>query len=216
MTVDGTWDLYGNLHAAFDGMTMIEEADVKKICDERKKNLDEKKAKELKALEEKMKKELMQRFHERQLLEHEVDTTSIDGMFDIYNQLGGIGADSQQKELEEDFAALEEIIGELNYDEMAVLKQTNPVMFIILIERVFNFLMYLAHIPFKDKNGKENRMNLYQTIMDHLLEHHTVDGKIPEWLERVHMIYDWGMRFGAIVEKANNGEFADILVDIIP
>ena len=92
--MDGTWDLYGNLHAAFDGMTMIEEADVKKICDERKKKLDEKKAKDLKALEDKMKKELMHRFHERQLLEHEVDTTSIDGMFDIYNQLGGIGAES--------------------------------------------------------------------------------------------------------------------------
>lgn len=80
-----------------------------------------------------MKKELMQRFHERELLDHEVDTTSIDGMFEIYNQLGGLGADSQQKELEADLAALEEIIGELNRDEMSILKETNPGIFILLI-----------------------------------------------------------------------------------
>lgn len=35
MTTDGTWDLYGNLHAAFDGMTMIDEKEVQDICDKR-------------------------------------------------------------------------------------------------------------------------------------------------------------------------------------
>lgn len=54
-----------------------------------------------------MKDELMKRFHEREILENEVDNTSIDGMFDIYNELGGLGADSQQKELERDFEMLE-------------------------------------------------------------------------------------------------------------
>ena len=94
-------------------------------------------------LEKKLKEELLQRFHERELLEHEVDTTSIDGLFEIYNQLGGIGADSQQKELENDFAMLEEIIGELDAEEMSVLKSTNQALFIVLIQKVFNFLQVL-------------------------------------------------------------------------
>lgn len=95
MTSEGMWDMYGRFHAAFEDMTMIDEQEVKRICDDRQRKLDEKKAKELAKLEKKMKEELQQRFHERELLEHEVDTTSIDGMFEIYNQLGGLGADSQ-------------------------------------------------------------------------------------------------------------------------
>jgi hypothetical protein len=99
MTYDGDWDLYGNIGAAFDGLTMIDEDEVKTICDKRQKKLDDKKAADLAIFEVKMKEELMKRFEERQLLDHEVDTTSIDGMFDIYSSLGGLGADSQQKEL---------------------------------------------------------------------------------------------------------------------
>ena len=96
MTSDGFWDMYGNFGAAFEGMGQIDEAEVKKICDKRQEKLEKKKAEDLAKLEKKMKDELMQRFHERELLDDEVDTTSIDGMFEIYNQLGGIGADSQQ------------------------------------------------------------------------------------------------------------------------
>ena len=50
---------------------------------------------------------------------------------------------------------LEEIVGKLDYEEMAVLKSTNPSLFMILIQKVFNFLMYLAHIPIRDENGEE-------------------------------------------------------------
>jgi hypothetical protein len=77
--------LYGNFGAAFDDMTMIDEKEVKKICEKRQKKLDDKKTADLSKLEAKMKEELMQRFEERQLLENEVDTTSIDGMFEIYS-----------------------------------------------------------------------------------------------------------------------------------
>ena len=163
-----------------------------------------------------MKEELMQRFHERELLDHEVDTTSIDGMFEIYNQLGGLGADSQQKELEADLAALEEIIGDLNRDEMSILKETNPGLFALLIQKVFNFLMYLAHIPIRDDDGEQQHMNLYQKIMDTLIEKNSIDGEMPGWLKQIKMIFDWGKHFGIIVEKAHNGELANNLADIIP
>ena len=75
MTSDGMWDMYGNFAAAFDGMTMIDEDEVKKICDKRQKKLEEKKVKDLANLEKKMKDELMQRFHEREILDDEVDNT---------------------------------------------------------------------------------------------------------------------------------------------
>ena len=65
---------------------------------------------------------------------------------------------------------LEEIIGEINYDEMSVLKATNPGLFIVLIQKVFNFLMYLAHVRITDESGEESHMNLYQKAMDTLVE----------------------------------------------
>ena len=43
-----------------------------------------------------MQAELEQRFKERELQLHEVDTTSIDQMFDIYSNLGGLGPDAMQ------------------------------------------------------------------------------------------------------------------------
>ena len=216
MTYDGDWDLYGNIGAAFDGITMIDEDEVKTICDKRQKKLDDKKAADLAIFEVKMKEELMKRFEERQLLDHEVDTTSIDGMFDIYSSLGGLGADSQQKELQKDFEMLEEIIGELNYEEMSVLKATNPNVFILLIQKVFNFLMYMAHVPIKDDNGDDSHMNAYEKVMDTLFEKNVVDGEVPEWLKKVKLCFDWGKHFGIIVEKAQSGELADNLADIIP
>ena len=43
-----------------------------------------------------MQAELEQRFKERELQLHEVDTTSIDQMFDIYSNLGGLGQYAMQ------------------------------------------------------------------------------------------------------------------------
>jgi hypothetical protein len=163
-----------------------------------------------------MQKELMQRFKERELLDHEVDTTSMDEMFNIYNDLGGLGQDSMQRELEEDFAQLEEILGELNYEEMSVLRATNPNLFIIIIQKVYNFLMYLSHVGIKDEDGNDSHINLYEEAIDTLFERNVVDGQVPEWLVQVKMIFDWGSKFSKVVEKAQNGEFADSLADLIP
>jgi hypothetical protein len=99
MTSDGYWDLYGNFHGAVEEWTTIDEAEVKKIVDKRQEKLDDKRAKDLKKLEDKMQMELEQRFKERKILDHEVDTTNIDDMFAIYSNLGGLGQDSMQREL---------------------------------------------------------------------------------------------------------------------
>ena len=97
-------------------------------------------------------------------------------MFEIYSELGGLGQDSMQLELQKDFADLEEIIGELNYEEMAVLKSTNPGLFIIIVQKVFNFLMYLARIPTTNENGEKVDLNLYEEALDTLFEKNVVDG----------------------------------------
>jgi len=83
-------------------------------------------------------------------------------MFEIYSQLGGLGQDSMQLELQKDFAELEEIIGELNYEEMAVLKSSNPGLFIIIIQKVYNFLMYLSRVSTTNEDGEAIDVNLYE------------------------------------------------------
>ena len=46
-----------------------------------------------------MQAQIEQRFKERKLLEHEVDTTSIDSLFEIYSNLGGLGEKAMQEEI---------------------------------------------------------------------------------------------------------------------
>ena len=137
-------------------------------------------------------------------------------MFDIYSQLGGLGQDSMQLELQKDFADLEEIIGELNYEEMAVLKSTNPGLFVIIVQKVFNFLMYLARIPTTNEDGEKVDLNLYEEALDTLFEKNVVDGEVPDWLNKLKTCFDWGKKFAKIVDKAQSGELADELQDIIP
>ena len=100
---------------------------------------------------------------------------------------------------------------------MSVLKSSNPSLFIVLIQKVFNFLMYLAHVPFKNEFGDESHINVYEKTLDTLFEKNVdANGKAPEWLVTLKMCFDWGKHFGIIVEKAQNGEFADNLADLIP
>ena len=58
MTSDGMWDLYGNFHAAFDDITWIDEAEVKRIVDKREAKIEAKKQAKLKVLQTKMQAEL--------------------------------------------------------------------------------------------------------------------------------------------------------------
>lgn len=100
---------------------------------------------------------------------------------------------------------------------MSVLKASNPNLFVVIIQKVFNFLMYLSSVSTTDEYGNEVRINLYKKTMDKLIEKNVgPDGEIPEWLQKVQMIFNWGEKFGILVEKAESGELADQLNDIIP
>ena len=68
-----------------------------------------------------MQAQIEQRFKERKLLDHEVDTTSIESMFEIYNTVGGLGEVAMQGEIMNDFEQLEEIVGDLDYDAMVLI-----------------------------------------------------------------------------------------------
>jgi hypothetical protein len=94
---------------------------------------------------------------------------------------------------------------------MSVLKATNPNLFIVIIQKVYNFLMYLANVPTTDEDGNDTKMNLYHKVLDTLFEKNVIDGEVPDWLYKLKMVFDWGEKFGIIVEKAQSGELADQL-----
>ena len=64
-------------------------------------------------------------------------------------------------EIINDFHLLEEIIGELDYEHMEMLKNDNPSIFVLILTKIFNFLAYLARIPISNEDGEPTEMNLY-------------------------------------------------------
>ena len=183
MTREGTWDLYGTYHYAFDGNTDIDEAKVAEIMAAREQRLMKKQKQQLEKLEKKMQAQIELRFEERRLLDHEVDTTSIEQMFKIYHGLGGLGAESMLVEIIDDLAELEEIVGPLSYDNMEMLKSQNPNFFGVLLVQIWNWLGYLAKIPIKDEDGNDTTMNLYRKALDTLIEKNLgPNGEKPGWL----------------------------------
>ena len=60
-------------------------------------------------------------------------------------------------------------------------------------------------------------MNIYERAMNTLIEKNTIDGhEMPDWLKKVKLVFEWGRHFGLIVEKAQKGELADAIMDILP
>ena len=142
-----------------------------------------------------MQAQIEQRFQERKLLDHEVDTTSIESMFEIYNTVGGLGAASMQGEILNDFDMLEEIVGDLSYDSLGMIQTQNPNIFVFIIVKIFNYLGYLAKIPITDEDGNTAELNLYLKALDTLKEKNTgPDGEVPAWLEKVEMIFHYGAK----------------------
>ena len=69
---------------------------------------------------------------------------------------------------------------------MSVLKASNPNLFIIIIQKVFNYVMYLSRVTTTDEFGNEVQMNLYKKTLEVLLEKNVgEDGEVPEWLQKV-------------------------------
>ena len=67
-----------------------------------------------------------------------------------------------------------------------------------------------------DDQDEGDHINLYEKAMDTLVEKNTIDGEQPDWLKKAQMVFKWGKHFGMIVDKAQKGELADKLEDIIP
>ena len=86
-------------------------------------------------------------------------------------------------EIINDFHYLEEIIGELDYEHMEMLKSENPNIFVLILTKIFNFLAYLARIPINNEDGEASHMNLYERALETLIEKNTgPDGEKPAWL----------------------------------
>ena len=165
-----------------------------------------------------MQAQIEKRFEERRLLDHEVDTTSIDQMFQIYNGLGGLGPDAMKTEIINDFHYLEEIIGELDYESMEMLKNENPNIFVLILTKIFNFLAYLARIPINNGDGESAEMNLYAKALETLQEKNTgPDGEKPAWLKIMETIFHIGVKHAKAIDKIGEGKIPDVdmFVDIL-
>ena len=116
-------------------------------------------------------------------------------MFEIYNELGGLGKDSMKTEIINDFHMIEEIVGELDYEHMEMLRSENPNIFVFIITKIFNFLAYLAKIPTTDEDGEPVKMNLYRKTLEMLIEKNVgPDGEKPAWLKTMETIFHFGVK----------------------
>jgi hypothetical protein len=63
-------------------------------------------------------------------------------------------------------------------------------------------LGYLAKFPITDENGERAEMNLYRRALDTLIEKNTgPDGEKPAWLDKIEMVFHWGMKAANVVDK---------------
>lgn len=67
-----------------------------------------------------------------------------------------------KEEIMHDFAELEEILGDVDYDELAAIKSVNPALFVIIVQKILNFLRFLSRVPIKNDEGQiTHTMDLY-------------------------------------------------------
>jgi len=108
-------------------------------------------------------------------------------------------------------ANLEEIIGDLDYENMEMLRSENPNIFIMLITKIFNLLGYLANYPIQDEDGQPAKINLYRKVLETLVEKNTgPNGEKPAWLEKVITFFHYGVKAAAVVDEIGKGKIPDV------
>uniref|UniRef100_A0A7S3CPG1 Uncharacterized protein n=1 Tax=Strombidium rassoulzadegani TaxID=1082188 RepID=A0A7S3CPG1_9SPIT len=140
---------------------------------------------------------------------------------DAFKTLGGYGnvsSFSQSQELMRDIEMLQEIVGEdiIDYEELKVLESASPGIIILLVQKVWNLLRYLARVPITTENGEVTEMNVYKRALDSLVLQFTKeDGTVPGWIQTIEAVYMFGQSFHKVIEKVENGELASI-TDLYP
>ena len=121
-------------------------------------------------------------------------------------------------EIINDFHLLEEIIGELDYEHMEMLKNDNPSIFVLILTKIFNFLAYLARIPISNEDGEPTEMNLYRKALETLIEKNTgPDGEKPAWLQTMETIFHFGVKHANAIDKIGEGKIPDVdmFIDVL-
>ena len=126
-------------------------------------------------------------------------------MFQIYEALGGLGKESMQNEIINDYHLLEEIVGELDYENMEMVRYQNPNVYLMMLFKIVAMLGYLAKYPTTDANGNvTGQINLYQKALDHLIQEYTNDDdEKPGWIRWIEMIFHVGVKVGTVVDIVN-------------
>lgn len=136
-------------------------------------------------------------------------------MMAIFHDMGGVSSqdeDSMKQELMGDFNELEEILGDIDYDELAAIKSVNPALFVVIVQKILNFLRFLARVPIKNDDGQiTHTMDLYQKVVDTLTQNSkNRDGTVPGWVNWISYIFDMGKNLDNVISKVELGEIADI------
>ena len=136
-------------------------------------------------------------------------------MMAIFHDMGGVSAhdeNTMKEEIMHDFAELEEIVGDIDFDELAAIKAVNPQLFVIIVQKIINFLRFLARVPVKNDDGDiTHTMDLYKKVVD-TLENSSKDGngRVPSWVKSISYVFDMGRNLDEVITKVELGEIADI------
>ena len=117
-----------------------------------------------------------------------------------------------KQELMEDFAELQEIVGNVDYDELAAIKSVNPHLFVIIVQKILNFLRFLARVPIKNDDGQiTHTMDLYAKVVETLSKNNKdSNGNVPGWVQWISYIFDMGKNLDEVISKVELAEIADI------
>lgn len=115
-----------------------------------------------------------------------------------------------EEELIKDFAELEETLGEIDFDELAAIKAINPQFYLILVQKVINFLRFLSQVPIKDDDGNiTHTLDLYDKIVTILTQNNkNSDGTTAGWVNWITWVFEMSKNLDNVIKKVESGDIA--------
>ena len=150
MTPIGFWDLHGPT-SIFDELSqfLTEEEVAEQVEKQRVKQLQQKE-KEVKALEQKLRKEFQEWEQLKQLAHDEIDTTDISTQ---WNQ-GSDPRIKMQDSIKNDIESLEHITNNtITEADLQLLHSQNPNVIMLIFSKIFDFLSFLSNIEVVTEDG---------------------------------------------------------------
>ena len=119
----------------------------------------------------------------------------------MFAEMGGHGS------LEEDVDELEDVIATIDYDKLKMVQSYHPAIFVGICLKIFDYLHSLSTMKFVGSDGIEQRVNLYEKLMEQLIEKFiNDDGSLPAWLEKILTIFEFARTILSVFVKNHKDE----------